>query len=136
MMTGRNPKTTGVRFRTANVSPLEETLAERFQTNGYQTAAFISSYVLAPEFGLNQGFDLYDLGSLRQGDKKNADERRAEETIDDAIAYLEERGDRPFFLWIHLYDPIRPTKPLCPIPPCTIPNTKVPCMERWRKLPD
>lgn len=108
IMTGRNPKSTGVRFRTGKVPAMEETLAEIFQSHGYQTAAFISSYVLASEFGLSQGFDCYELGTLKQGDKKTAEERRAEETIDQAISFFDSMSQKPFFLWIHLYDPHSP----------------------------
>ncbi|MBN2327705.1 MAG: sulfatase [Candidatus Omnitrophica bacterium] len=111
IMTGRNPKTTGVRFRTARVSPFEETLAERLNDYGYQTAAFISSYVLSPDFGLNQGFDLYELGSIYKDEKKTADERLAQETVEQALSYLSENRENPFFLWIHLYDPHSPYHP-------------------------
>ncbi len=111
ILTGRNPKSTGVRFRTAHVSPLEETLAERFQSHGYTTAAFISSFVLAPEFGLNQGFEKYELGSMIQKGKKIADERRAEETIRQTISFLKNKPRQPFLIWIHLYDPHTPYDP-------------------------
>ncbi|MGC9327554.1 MAG: sulfatase [Candidatus Hinthialibacter sp.] len=111
IMTGRNPKTTGVRFRTARVASFEETLAERFRFHGYQTAAFISSYVLSPEFGLNQGFDKYEMGSIRKEGNKTTSERRAQETIEQAISHLSEIREQPFFLWIHLYDPHSPYDP-------------------------
>lgn len=122
IFTGRNPKSTGVRFRTAAVPATEETLAERFQSRGYQTAAFLSSYVLAPEFGLNQGFDRYDLGSIKNGKSKAADERRAEETIDQAINFLKNKSAKPFFLWIHLYDPHSPYNPPAPYSAMYDPN--------------
>jgi|GEM_PF-1878879 len=108
ILTGRNPKTTGVRFRTALVPSEEETLPERFQTYGYDTAAFISSSVLDPAFGLNQGFGLYDMGSIGKGETPVTNERRAEETISSAIDYLNKKEKRPFFIWIHLYDPHTP----------------------------
>lgn len=114
ILTGRNPKTTGVRFRTARVSPLEETLAERFLAHGYTTAAFISSFVLAPEFGLNQGFEKYELGSMIQKGKKAADERRAEETIHQTISFLKNKPRQPFLIWVHLYDPHTPYDPPAP----------------------
>ncbi len=108
IMTGRNPKTTGVRFRTAHVPDFEETLAERFKGEGYYTAAFISSFVLAPSFGLGQGFDRYEMGSMTAKGDKVQSERRAQETIDQAIEYLNEGNKKPFFLWVHLYDPHSP----------------------------
>lgn len=108
ILTGRHPKTTGVRFAKVPVPPAEQTLAERFALARYDTAAFLSSLVLAPEFGLDQGFKNYDLGSMRSGEHTGAPERRAQETIDAALAFLQTERDRPFFLWIHLYDPHTP----------------------------
>ncbi len=106
IMTGRNPKTTGVRFRTGHVPAFEETLAERFKSCGYQTAAFISSSVLAPEYGLNQGFDQYEMGRLAKQEEKSSFERKAQETIDQAISYItKNKNNKPFFIWVHLYDP-------------------------------
>ncbi len=111
IMTGLYPRSTGVRFRTHRVPDAEHTLAEVFNKNGYRTAAFISSYVLEPAFGLKQGFDVYDLGSMiRNGQKINV-ERRAEETISDAIQYIEEHQEEPLFVWVHLYDPHTPYDP-------------------------
>ena len=107
IMTGRNPKTTGVRFRTGHVPAFEETLAERFKSYGYQTAAFISSSVLAPEFGLNQGFDKYEMGTLVKQEGKSNFERKAQETIDQAISFVH-KTNKPFFIWVHLYDPHTP----------------------------
>lgn len=108
IMTGRHPKTNGVRFRSAQVPESETTLAELFSANGYQTAAYISALVLHPRHGLDQGFDEYYLGSMQQNGRPAAPERRADETIGGAIQYLENRGEAPFFLWVHLYDPHTP----------------------------
>jgi arylsulfatase A-like enzyme len=109
IMTGRYPKTTGVRFRTHRVPQSEETLAEILQQNGYQTAAFIAASVLAPDFGLDQGFDLYDLGSLATNSGGLKVERRGDEVIDSSLTYLQQRDkSKPFFMWIHLYDPHTP----------------------------
>ena len=105
IMTGRYPKTTGVRFRTHRVPQSEETLAEILQQNGYQTAAFIAASVLAPDFGLDQGFDLYDLGSLATNSGGLKVERRGDEVIDSSLTYLQQRDkSKPFF---HVDTPLR-----------------------------
>ncbi len=114
ILTGLYPKTTGVRFRTNKLVSSEKTLTEIFADNNYKTAAFISSYVLEPAFGLAQGFDRYDLGSMIRNGKKVLPERRAEETISDSIDYLESNKDNSFFLWVHLYDPHTPYDPPSP----------------------
>ncbi len=108
MMTGRLPRTSGVRFRTARVSDKEETLAEMLLQHGYETGAMISGKVLAPHFKLDQGFQTYSLGSINQDVNNQYPERRAEETISEAIGFLKEKRNGPFFLWIHLYDPHTP----------------------------
>ncbi|MEW6234647.1 MAG: sulfatase [Candidatus Omnitrophota bacterium] len=108
IMTGRNPKTTGVRFRTARVPLHEKTIGEVFHAAGYETAAFISSFVLAPEFGLNQGFERYEMGGISPNGGAAPVERRAEETIDQVILYLSHHPKIPFFIWVHLYDPHTP----------------------------
>jgi arylsulfatase A-like enzyme len=41
-------------------------------------------------------------------------ERPAEETVGLAVEWLEERGDRPFFVWVHVQDPHGPYDPPAP----------------------
>ena len=42
-------------------------------------------------------------------------ERRAGDTVDKAVKWLDGRGgDKPFFLWVHLYDPHAPYDPPSP----------------------
>ena len=80
------------------------TLAERFSAVGYPTAAFVSAFVLTADFsGLRRGFDHYDDGFEGR-------ERRSEETVDRALAWLRDVSP-PFFLWVHLYDPHTPYEP-------------------------
>src|SRR5205085_5175741 len=44
-------------------------------------------------------------------DRYHSVERRGEEVIDRATAWLSRRPRAPFFLWIHLYDPHEPYDP-------------------------
>jgi arylsulfatase A-like enzyme len=99
------------------------TLAEVLNHAGYQTAALPSSFVLTRRFGFAQGFDHFD------DDFSDADasvsaktwqgipvegkfDRRASETTERAITWLEQRGkERPFFLWVHYFDPHAPYDP-------------------------
>jgi len=93
------------------------TLAEVLKRQGFQTGAFVGSYVLDSRFGLGQGFDTYD---DHFNPEKNSDgflkleqlERRAEEVVDHAVRWLEKtNSSSPFFVWIHLYDPHDPYEP-------------------------
>jgi len=105
MMTGQIPSRHGVRVNGAYIlPPSAETLAEAFGRAGYQTGAFVSAFVLHRQFGLAQGFDAYD-DSL-------VDERSAPLTTARALRWLDRRdARRPFFLWVHFYDPHTPWTP-------------------------
>src|SRR5207248_6311545 len=81
---------------------------------GYTTAAIVSSFVLDRSWGLSRGFDrYYDAFPAAAFTEKNLAlvERRASASVDRAIAFLEHRGTKPFFLWLHLYDPHSPYHP-------------------------
>ncbi|HRX84853.1 MAG TPA: sulfatase-like hydrolase/transferase [Phycisphaerae bacterium] len=88
------------------------TLAERLRQAGYATAAFVSCFVLDARFGLDQGFDTYEFKvgvGLRGEPASLVHERRADDTTRSASAWLKHQTtaqpDRPFFLWVHYFDP-------------------------------
>jgi len=89
------------------------TLAERAYARGYQTAAFVSAVVLAPEFGLAQGFERYGAPATPAAVEEHlAASRPADEIAADALAWLAQRDvTRPFCLWLHFYDPHFPYAP-------------------------
>ena len=61
LMTGKVPFTHGIRDNGLFVLAEEQTtLAEILRQNGYRTAAAIGAYPLSAQFGLNQGFELFD----------------------------------------------------------------------------
>ena len=115
ILTGTLPIYHGVRDNGGFVVPSQlETLAESFKSAGYLTAAFVSAYVLDSKWGLNQGFDYYfDRFDLGRYEKISLGEvqRRAEETINEAISWLDKNKSSHFFIWIHLYDPHTPYEP-------------------------
>jgi len=84
----------------------------------YHTAAFVGSLILDPLDGLapgfDRGFDVYDAGfRLRraQEDRYKTVERRAGEVVSHALLWLRKNPNRPFFIWIHLYDAHDPYDP-------------------------
>ncbi len=89
------------------------TLAERARDDGFQTAAFIAAVVLADGFGLDQGFDTYNQPTPPAVQQTlHYDRRRASEVADEAIAWLRERDpEKPFFVWVHFFDPHMPYEP-------------------------
>ena len=92
-------------------------LPEIFHKNGYKTAAFVGALVLDPTKlapGFDRGFDHYDAGFHRRRpgeDNYHSLERRGEEVVSRAVAWLNKHPTGPFFLWVHLYDPHDPYTP-------------------------
>ena len=115
MMTGLYPLRHGVRDNgLMELSSEATTLAELASEAGFETAAFIAARVLSAPFGLAQGFDVYDEPNLNTGPKlvKHIQERRAPEVTARAIEWLRGRDkERPFFLWVHYFDPHVPYEP-------------------------
>lgn len=118
ILTGTYPMFNGVRdFTSRGLPPEIPTLAEMFRRSGYQTAAFVSSYALNSQWGLNRGFDVYDDHldlDLRRTRDLFLVQRRGDRTVDRLLAWLDQHGSAPFFVWLHLYDahsPYRPPEP-------------------------
>jgi arylsulfatase A-like enzyme/Tfp pilus assembly protein PilF len=90
------------------------TLAERMKEAGYTTGAFVGAWVLDSRWGLGQGFDLYsdrfDLSKYKVVNLGTV-QKRGDEVMDLALAWLEEVKARKFFAWVHLYDPHTPYEP-------------------------
>jgi arylsulfatase A-like enzyme len=114
MMTGLYPIRHTVRHNGNLALPSSaSTLAERAQRAGYLTAAFIGAVVLDRPFGLAQGFDVYDVPTRPEVRTGLAyAERPGSEVVDAALAWLEGRErERPFLLWLHLFDAHAPYQP-------------------------
>jgi choline-sulfatase len=125
MFTGLFPPSHTVRDNGTFVVPPEAvTLAEVLADHGYATAAFIGGFPLSKQFGIDQGFAHYDdrldreagknVDPTRPTDRIFFDERPATEVVDAAIAYHREHPCRPFFTFLHFFDPHQPLKPPAP----------------------
>jgi arylsulfatase A-like enzyme len=103
------------------------TLAELLRSNGYDSAAFASSWVLDPRFGWSQGFEVYDATFPEDGATMDEEsigypgafwlehdfaglDRRASETHEAASRWLGV-AQEPFFLFVHYFDPHLPYLP-------------------------
>jgi arylsulfatase A-like enzyme/Tfp pilus assembly protein PilF len=88
------------------------TLAETLKTAGYRTGGFVGAFVLDRRWGIAQGFDTYfddfDLSKYQLAAGIDAAQRPANEVVDQATAWIAQDSDRPFFAWVHLYDPHAP----------------------------
>ena len=129
ILTAVSPPVHGLRanglFR---LGPALPTLATALKGVGYRTGAFVGSFVLDARFGLGRGFDVYDdrYGEKQTGDAAEGAERRAEEVVRPAAAWITNpqsspqsslqsnpqsairNPHSPWFAWVHLYDPHEP----------------------------
>jgi len=115
LFTGTYPVFHGVRDNGNYVVPKDlTTMAELMSGAGYRTGAFVGAFVLSSRWGLDQGFKTYTepkggydptLVSFSQI------QRPADAVVDDAIAWLREESEKPWFAWVHLYDPHLPYDP-------------------------
>lgn len=115
IMTSQYPIKHGVRDNgIERLSNESTTLAEVLKTRGYQTAAFVGSFVLDHRFGLNQGFDVYNdrmAADLRVLEKIEA-ERNADAVYSAFSEWFARNAKKqPYFVWIHFYDPHAPYNP-------------------------
>jgi arylsulfatase A-like enzyme/predicted Zn-dependent protease len=113
LLTGTFPPHHGVRDNGGfYLADDEVTLADLLQERGYRTGAFVGAFVLDSRWGLAQGFDRYfddfDLARYDMTVGLDAAQRPGEEVVSPASAWLALDDDRPFFAWVHLYDPHTP----------------------------
>jgi arylsulfatase A-like enzyme len=85
---------------------LRPSFVNLFRQKGFATAAFVSLGVLGSEYGLAQGFEVYEDGFPEDRWYLSADE-----VNDRVFPWLEKNGSRPFFLWVHYSDPHDPYAP-------------------------
>ncbi len=114
MLTGLYPLRHSVRSNDMLVLPRDvDTIAEMVRAEGVQTGALIASVALTSRLGMNQGFDHYGEPATRgQDGRPSLSQRLATEVVTDAIRWIEARDrSRPFFLWVHLFDPHSPYSP-------------------------
>lgn len=71
------------------------TLAALMQRAGYATRAITSHLYVSAAYGLNDGFEQLDFRY----------DRKADDVAERAMRVLDQVGDRPFFLFLHFYDP-------------------------------
>jgi arylsulfatase A-like enzyme/Tfp pilus assembly protein PilF len=116
ILTGLYPPGHGVRENVGYVLDDElPTLATILKQAGWDTAGFVSAFVLDGRWGIDHGFDHYfDDFDISKMDSRSLSsvQRSGDETVAEAVRWLDERrSERPFFLWLHLYDPHEPYEP-------------------------
>ncbi len=103
LLTGLLPDQHGLKTTDDRLSEEIETVAERLQDAGYQTAAFTDGGFLDPLWGFAQGFNRYDSTAGEAWDPKDVSVIEAQ-----ASAWLRENRLEPFFLLVHTYEAHQP----------------------------
>lgn len=121
MLTGLSDSVHGCTDTDRRLDDSRTTLAEHLQARGYATAGFFAGPYLHPVFGLAQGFETYvDCTSYAEANEREAriqgtiegEEvwRRSQHDVTNPRVYervrgwLDRRDERPFFLFLHLWD--------------------------------
>jgi arylsulfatase A-like enzyme/Flp pilus assembly protein TadD len=116
MLTGRRPAEHGVR---ANLGyhfdgRAHPTLARILHDHGYATGAAVSSYVLRGATGIDDSWDFFDDsvgGDMEWTRDLSLLQRSGFETARRALAWVEGVKARPFFLFVHIFEPHLPYEP-------------------------
>jgi len=109
LFTSKYPYAHGARSNgTEKLAESNLTLAEVMKDAGYGTAATVASYVINRKFGLDQGFDTYHDVPVKGTANPMQAQIRGDEIASDAIEMLRKTPDRPFFFWVHFFDPHHP----------------------------
>src|SRR6266851_1646275 len=114
MLTGMLPAESGmhdnVGFRLSDSIP---TIQELLKKNGYATGAAVSAFVLRHETGIARGFDFFNDEVEPLGTDKTIGrvQRDGRETLHALQKWLDGQADKPFFAFLHLYEPHSPYTP-------------------------
>jgi tetratricopeptide (TPR) repeat protein len=114
IFTGELPADHGIRDNIGfHLSEKIPTLASVLKANGYATGGAVSAFVLRRESGIARGFDFYDDQVEPIGPSKvmGRVQRDGRETLHSAEAWLDQQNGKPFFLFLHLYEPHTPYTP-------------------------
>jgi arylsulfatase A-like enzyme len=115
MLTSSLPRQHGAFLsRESGLTPESITLTEILGAHGYTAVSYNGGGQLAPEWGLDRGFDIYE--SVRPmragGNDYSGDIDRFSHTVEIATRWLGEHGRQPFFAFLHSYEVHHPYTPI------------------------
>jgi arylsulfatase A-like enzyme len=99
LMTSQSPSAHGIRDKPKKLDERFPLLSELLRKNGYRTQGFVSHGMVSARLGFGRGFDAYDEESAGHGAISSPI------VTDQAVAFLRNVGDQPFFLFLHYFDP-------------------------------
>jgi arylsulfatase A-like enzyme len=114
ILTGKLPTEHGVRNNVGfSFQPdRNPTIAQALQREGYTTGAMVSAFVLRGRTGLARAFETYDdVDEVSRSPTALDLERPAIVTAQHAIEWIRQRRKRPFFLFVHFFEPHAPYEP-------------------------
>lgn len=103
VFTSLHPTQHGANAQRAALRENLPTLASVLRSNGYATGGIINAPFLKSHYGVNRGFDFYYM-TPPEG-------RVADGTTRDALEWIDENEDGPFFMFVHYFDPHIPYEP-------------------------
>ncbi|MFH1312220.1 MAG: sulfatase [Candidatus Eisenbacteria bacterium] len=107
VMTSLYPTQHGAGIHMNSMRTSFPTLAGMLNERGYATGAVVNVSVLSTEFGVDRGFEHYDASA--PGVRRVADQ-----VTEDALAWIDSVDDRPFFVFVHYFDPHLSYSPAAP----------------------
>ncbi len=101
MMTGLYPSALGIEDKRVMLDTGVTTLAELFKKSGYRTGGVISHTFVSGKYGFSQGFDSYNEEESDKGHEYVSSPGVTKHAIDT----LKKTNGKPFFLFVHYFDP-------------------------------
>jgi choline-sulfatase len=115
ILSGAYPQSTGMSEIGGTLPSSLPYLPDLLKSQAYKTAAFVGSIDLDPQNGLAQGFDrgfqTYDAAfrpAIPGDARPPVTERRGDQVVARAIAWLDHNVQTQFFLWVHITDASTP----------------------------
>jgi arylsulfatase A-like enzyme len=105
LFTSRYPLSLGYLSNFQRLGESDPTLAEILSRHGFETAAVVSSTPVSARSGLGRGFQHFD------DDFDPEQSSRAQSTTARAERWLRRPSEKPYFLWVHYFDPHEPYSP-------------------------
>jgi arylsulfatase A-like enzyme len=112
ILTGMLPADAGVRdnigFRLPESIP---TMAQILKSHGYATGAAVSAFILRGETGIGRGFDFFDDDIVANDAMVGLVQRDGRASLAALEKWLGANSGKPFFAFLHLYEPHTPYAP-------------------------
>ena len=114
ILSGQLPFETGIRDNVGfTLDRRPSWLPELVHPRGFVSGGIVSAFVLRKETGIDRGFDFFDgqMPPARPDKPMGQVQRRGEDSLAVAEAWMEGLASPRFFLFFHIYEPHKPYEP-------------------------